>query len=151
LQSQLSAGLDYTSPSCTKREEDNSMRSGKLDEELNRMSEIMNHYGSDALLLFNESFAATNEREGTEIARQIVGTLLDDRARMFFVTHMYEFANSFAEEGRPDVAFLRAERRGDGTRSFKLIEAEPLRTSFGEDLYKDIFATSAGGTQQLAG
>ncbi|MGV2184005.1 MutS-related protein [Rhizobium rhizogenes] len=134
-----------------KREEDNSMRSGKLDEELSRMSEIMNHYSSDALLLFNESFAATNEREGTEIAKQIVGTLLDDRARMFFVTHMFGFANGFAEEARPGVAFLRAERRSDGTRSFKLIEAEPLRTSFGEDLYKDIFATSAAASQQLTG
>lgn len=114
------------------------------------MNEIMNDYSSDALLLFNESFAATNEREGTEIARQIVGSLLDDRARMFFVTHMYEFANGFAEEGRPDVAFLRAERRDDGTRSFNLIEAEPLRTSFGEDLYKEIFAP-AGGSRQLIG
>ncbi|MBY5358259.1 hypothetical protein HFO94_32995 [Rhizobium leguminosarum] len=45
---------------------------------------------------------------------------------------MFEFASGFAEEGRSDVAFLRAERRDDGTRSFKLTEAAPLRTSFGE-------------------
>ncbi|UWM80812.1 hypothetical protein [Rhizobium sp. SRDI969] len=81
---------------------------------------------------FNESFATTNEREVREIARQIVATFLDDRARMFFVTRMFEFANDFAEEARSDVAFLRAERRDDGTRSFKLTEAAPLRTSFGE-------------------
>ncbi|MGZ2408398.1 hypothetical protein U8P68_25550 (plasmid) [Rhizobium ruizarguesonis] len=42
-------------------------------------------------------------------------------------------------------------RRDDGSRSFKLIEGAPLRTSFGEDLYKVIFATSAGGAQQLPG
>jgi hypothetical protein len=126
-----------------KREEDNSMRSGKLDEELSRMSAIVDHFDSDALTLFNESFSATNEREGTEIARQIVGTLLDHRTRMFFVTHMFEFANGFAEEGRRDVAFLRAERHDDGSRSFRQIEGTPLRTSFGEDLYRDIFESTS--------
>jgi hypothetical protein len=35
--------------------------------------------------------------------------------------------------------FLRAERRPDGTRPFKLIEGEPLQTSYGEDLYTAIF------------
>jgi DNA mismatch repair ATPase MutS len=125
-----------------KREED----SGKLDEELSRMSEIMNHYGSDALLLLNESFAATNEREGTEIAGKSLARC-SMTARMFFVTRMFEFA----EDGRPDVAFLRAERQDDGSRSFTLIEAEPLRPSFGEDLYKDIFATADAAARQLPG
>jgi hypothetical protein len=34
---------------------------------------------------------------------------------------------------------LRAERQSDGSRTFKLIEGEPLETSYGEDLYKKIF------------
>ncbi|MBY5441155.1 hypothetical protein [Rhizobium leguminosarum] len=71
--------------------------------------------------------------EGTEIARQIVGALLNHRTRMFFVTHMFEFANGFAEDDSRGVAFLRAERREDGSRTYKLIEGKPLRTSFGED------------------
>ena len=61
---------------------------------------------------------------------------------MFFVTHTYEFASAFAEDGRTDVAFLRAERHADGTRTYKLVEGEPLRTSFGEDLYRNIFEHS---------
>lgn len=40
-----------------------------------------------------------------------------------------------------NVLFLRAERTADGERSFKLIEGEPLATSYGEDLYQRIFAT----------
>jgi len=36
-------------------------------------------------------------------------------------------------------AFLRAERQSDGGRTFKLIEGEPLQTSYGEDLYNKIF------------
>lgn len=38
------------------------------------------------------------------------------------------------------VLFLRADRQADGTRTFKLVEGEPLPTSFGEDLYQNIFA-----------
>jgi hypothetical protein len=45
--------------------------------------------------LFNESFSATNEREGSEIARRIVAALLDGWVKVFFVTHMYELARGF--------------------------------------------------------
>jgi hypothetical protein len=47
------------------------------------------------------------------------------------------------------TTFLRAERRPDGTRPFKLIEGEPLQTSYGEDLYRTIFVggTGEGGRQ----
>ncbi|RME45057.1 MAG: DNA mismatch repair protein MutS, partial [Caldilineae bacterium] len=43
----------------SKREEDASMESGKFDEELGRMSAIVDAISPDALILFNESFAAT--------------------------------------------------------------------------------------------
>ena len=55
-----------------KREEDATMESGKLDEELARMSDIVDHITPGCILLCNESFASTNEREGSQIARQIV-------------------------------------------------------------------------------
>jgi DNA mismatch repair ATPase MutS len=124
-----------------KREEDAAMKSGKLDEELSRMSDTVDNITPDSMVLFNESFAATNEREGSEIARQIVGALLEKRIKVFFVTHLYEFAHSFYDQEMENAFFLRAERQTDGGRSFKLIEAEPLQTSFGEDLYKRIFGT----------
>lgn len=120
-----------------KREEDASMQSGKLDEELGRMSAIVDALIPDAMVLFNESFAATNEHEGSEIARQVVRALLERRIKVFFVTHLYEFARGFA--GQDNVLFLRAERKPDGTRTFKLIEGEPLPTSYGPDLYHRIF------------
>lgn len=122
-----------------KREEDATMESGKLDEELARMSDIVDKIRSNSLVLFNESFAATNAREGSEIARQIVGALLDKRIKVFFVTHLYEFAHSFSDKKMENAIFLRAERRTDGKRTIRLIEGEPLQTSYGEDLYKKIF------------
>jgi DNA mismatch repair ATPase MutS len=122
-----------------RREEDETMRSGKFDEELQRMSEVVDHLSPNSLLLFNESFAATNEREGSEIARQIVCALLERKIKLFFVSHQYTFTSGFHGREWDNVTFLRAERKEDGTRTFKLVQAEPLRTSYGEDLYNRIF------------
>ncbi len=122
-----------------KREEDAAMESGKLAEELSRMSDIVDNIRSNSMLLFNESFAATNEREGSEIARQIVSALLEKRVEVFFVTHLYEFARGFYDKKTENAVFLRAERQADGRRTFKIIEGEPLQTSYGEDLYHRIF------------
>jgi len=118
-----------------KREEDSTMQSGKFDEELSRMSEIVDTITPDSLILFNESFAATNEREGSGIASQIVRALLEKRIKVFYVTHLYQLARGFYEKNEGAAIFLRAERQ----RSFKLVEGEPLQTSFGADLYEKIF------------
>ncbi len=125
-----------------KREEDATMKSGKLDEELSRMSGIVDDLTPNAMVLFNESFAATNEREGSEIGRQIVRALLEKRLKVFFVTHFYDLANGFWEKAMRNAIFLRAERQPDGGRTFRLIEGEPLQTSYGKDLYSRIFAAA---------
>jgi len=122
-----------------KREEDVSMESGKLDEELGRMSDIVDHITPNSILLFNESFAATNEREGSEIARQIVSALLEKRVKMFFVTHLYEFSHSLFNQNITTALFLRAEREAEGKRTYKIVEGAPLETSFGEDSYLKVF------------
>ena len=111
------------------------MTSGRLDEELRRMSVIADHIGPHCLMLFNESFAGTNEREGSEIGRQVVRALLDEEVTVFFVSHRFDFADSFRRQLADSTVFLRAERRPDGHRDYKLIVKEPLPTSFGEDLY----------------
>ncbi len=123
-----------------KREEDTAMKHGKLDEELARMSKIVGAIRPNALLLFNESFASTNEREGSEIARQLVTAMLDKHIKVFFVTHLYEFAGGMFGAGLPDALFLRAERESDGTRSFRLVVAAPQETSYGADLFDEVFA-----------
>jgi DNA mismatch repair ATPase MutS len=122
-----------------KREEDVTMESGKFSEELSRMSAIVDALTPHSMLLFNESFAATNEREGSEIAQQIVRALLETRVKVYFVTHQYEFARSVFEQKSDNAVFLRAERQANGRRTFKLLPGEPLQTSFGVDLYKEVF------------
>jgi hypothetical protein len=127
-----------------KREEDATMESGRLDEELNRMSSIADALTPDSMLLLNESFAATNEREGSEIARQIVYALLERRVRVFFVTHLSEFARGLWDDETDGALFLRAEREADGRRTFRLLPGEPLETSFGADVYEEVFGGATG-------
>lgn len=122
-----------------KREEDEKLNSGKFDEELGRLSAIVDQIGPNALVLFNESFAATNEREGSEVSRQIVSALLEKGIRIVFVTHQYPFARSFVGRAADDVRFLRAERLADGSRTFRIVEGEPLETSYGEDVCREVF------------
>jgi DNA mismatch repair ATPase MutS len=129
-----------------KREEDETMESGKLDEELGRMSQVADTIAPNCLLLCNESFAATNEREGSEIARQVVNALLEAGVKVLFVTHMFDLASSFHRQGLDTALFLRAERRSDGARPFRISEGEPRPTSYGEDSYQKIFGKEIGGT-----
>jgi hypothetical protein len=131
-----------------KREEDAKMESGKLDEELSRMSAIVDKLAPGAMVLFNESFAATNEREGSEIAAQITQALLERGVKVCFVTHLYEFARSLHAKRMPNAIFLRAERRPDGTRTFRVTEGEPLQTSYGRDLYETVFGPARPSTSK---
>ncbi len=122
-----------------KREEDTTMESGKLDEELSRMNKIVDKINSNSIVFLNESFSATNEIEGSEIAKQITKALVDRGIKVVFVTHQFEFANSLNEKKMQNAIFLRAERLSNGTRTFRVIEGEPLQTSYGQDLYGKIF------------
>jgi DNA mismatch repair ATPase MutS len=122
-----------------RREEDSTMESGKLDEELRRMSEIVDKLSPRSMILFNESFAATNEREGSEIAAQITKALLGCGVKVLSVTHLHEFARGLYDDKMPNAAFLRAERLPDATRTFRMVEGEPLQTSYGNDLYDAVF------------
>ena len=123
-----------------KREEDGSMSSGKLDEELTRMSKIVDRVTPNSLILFNESFASTNEYEGSEIAFQIVKAMLEKNIKVIFVTHMYSLSHKLYEEEKDNILFLRAGRQADGKRTFRMNEEKPLATSFGKDLFEKMFS-----------
>ena len=64
---------------------------------------------------------------------------LERRIKIFFITHLFEFAPAFYNKNTEKAIFLRAERQSDGRRTFKLTEGEPLQTSYGEDSYNRIF------------
>jgi hypothetical protein len=133
-----------------KREEDATMTSGKLDEELIRMRAVIGQVTRGSLVLLNESFASTNEREGSEIARQIVRALVDSGVKVCYVTHLFDLAHGFYREPPGPALFLRAERQVDGTRTFRVLEGEPLPTSYGEDVYRQVFGVAPGAAAATA-
>lgn len=122
-----------------KREEDKEMNQGKLEEELARMSSIIDSLQPDDLILFNESFSSTNEREGSELFIQITRALTDRNISVFSVTHLFDYASSFSKN--ENTLFLRAQRKEDGQRTFLMEQGLPLRTSYGEDIYESVFPT----------
>ena len=122
-----------------KREEDTKLESGKLDEELSRMSLIVDRLRPGSLLLCNESFSSTNEREGSEIHRQIVDALLECGVRVVSVSHMYEFVISYYQRKREDMLFLQPQRIENGERTFRLVSGVPTPTSYGDDIYRSVF------------
>ena len=119
------------------------MQRGRLDDELARMSTIVDELRPNTLLLLNESFASTDQREGSEIAAQILGALRDAGVKAVFVTHLVDFPRNVFESGAPDVLFLRAGRLENGERTFRIAPAAPLATSYAGDLYREVFAEDA--------
>ncbi len=126
------------------RGEDAGMNSGKLDEELLRINEIIARITPGSILLMNESFATTTERDGSKIAHDIISALIESGILVFFVTHLFEFAHALYCQNPGNVLFLRAGREEDGNRSFTVLPGEPLRTSFGEDLFNRILGGTKG-------
>jgi hypothetical protein len=121
-----------------KRNEDPSMTGGKLDEELARMSVTVSHISPGCLLLCNEPFGSTNEKEGSDIGRQVFVPLAAAGVKVFVVTHLYDLAESLYEKDLNTALFLRAPRQVGG-QPFRLVEGPPEATAYGEDVYTRIF------------
>lgn len=109
---------------------------GRLEEELKRMSGIISRISEDSLLLLNESFASTTEKEGSQIAYDIIIPLYEKRIEVMMVTHLHEFAKRVYEEQLPDSEFLVAERKENGDRTFRMLRGKPHYSSYGTDLYQ---------------
>ena len=119
------------------RREDSAMNSGRLDEELGRMSRIVDRLSEDSIIFLNESFATTTEKEGSVIAYDLTKALMNTGVRMLTVTHLLEYAHKLYAEKNDAVVFLSAGRNEDGSRSFKITENAPEDTSYGMDLFEE--------------
>ena len=129
------------------RREDSAMNSGRLDEELRRMDKIVSQLDQASMLLLNESFATTTEKEGSAIAYDIIKALKEERVRLLTVTHLTSFAQRIYEEmgeGKdPEAAFYSAQRLEDGSRTFKILPHAPQQTSFGLELFEEVLGTTS--------
>lgn len=124
-----------------KQEEDEELDKGKLAEEMSRFSELLNFGQPNALFLFNESFASTNETEGSLISEEVVQGLIQAEETVVFVTHQYEFAEKMYEKNIG--TFIRPSRSQEGERLYKMVLTEPKPTGYGLDIYQKIFGDEA--------
>ena len=114
------------------------------------MNRIVENLGERSLILLNESFATTTEKEGSVIAYDIIKALSEAGVKILTVTHLLSFAQRIYEETQAKeaageesgVEFLSAERMENGKRTFKMIQHAPELTSFGLDLYESIIKES---------
>ncbi|MBP3595022.1 MAG: hypothetical protein J6J44_10870 [Lachnospiraceae bacterium] len=118
------------------RNEDEHLNNGRLSEELQRMSNMINKAVPNSLFLLNESFASTTEKEGSKIAEGIINAFYEKNITTMMVTHLYQLAKKKYDEAKDGSHFLVAERTENGTRTFKMLPGEPTYTSFGTDLFK---------------
>lgn len=118
------------------RSEDEQLSNGRLSEELQRMSNMINKTVPNSLFLLNESFASTTEKEGAKIAEGIINAFYEKNITTMMVTHLYQLAKKKYDEAKEGSHFLVAERTENGTRTFKMLPGEPTYTSFGTDLFK---------------
>lgn len=118
------------------RKEDAMLSRGRLEEELKRMSSIVSQLSRDSLLLLNESFASTTEKEGSQIAYNVIMPLYDKKIEVMMVTHLHEFARNIYDRQLPGTEFLVAERLENGKRTFHMIPGKPHYSSYGTDLFQ---------------
>jgi hypothetical protein len=107
------------------RREENPELGGKLDEELARLSALVDRLEPGSLLLFNEPFASTRELEGSALGREIIQALLEAGIDVVLVTHLRQLAWAF-----PGAWFLRAEAGG----GFRLVEGPPEERRYAQEL-----------------
>ena len=120
------------------RREDEQLNSGRLQEELKRISDMVNAAEPYCLFLLNESFASTTEKEGSQIAEGILHAFYDKEITTVMVTHLFQLARNLYNNKPDGTSFLVAERKDDGTRTFKMLPGEPGYTSYGTDLFKEL-------------
>ncbi|MEM0139902.1 MAG: hypothetical protein QXZ44_04740 [Ferroplasma sp.] len=118
-----------------KREESN--LTGRLDEELQRISSLIDEIRPYSLLLMNESFSSTNNDEGTAIAENIIKGLEMANVRVFFVTFFLEFINRMNHYNNGQL--LIAERENNAARTFKIVPAMEADRGHAMDIYAEIF------------
>lgn len=127
------------------REEEGGDGGGKLEGELVRLDRAVATMVPGALLLSNESFSSTDEAEATRIGLGVFRGLVGAGIRVVAVTHVVSLARELSSSGRPPAVFLRAQRGVGGTRPYRIVPGEPLRTSFAEDLWEKEFGYPLGG------
>jgi hypothetical protein len=139
----------FTAPVVTgvfthfRRGDDGEEEGGTLSGELSRMGRLVDEMSPGALLLSNESFASTDEHTAAAIGAPLVAALLDSGVEVHLVTHLHELAETVNRDEDGRALFLRAERRPDGFRTFRMVPGRPRATSDAVEIFTRAFGSPA--------
>lgn len=134
------AAESFTAPVTTSlqthfvRGEEAERDTGRLDADLARLAETVSRLNQGAMLLLNEPLSGTNEREGSEIAKQVISALTEEGVTVVLVTHFFTLATALRGTPSAPVLHLIAERLADGRRTYRIREGDPQPSAFGSDL-----------------
>lgn len=121
------------------RGEDAALSYGKLAEELTRFHDLLPFIKNKALVLLNESFATTTEKEGCEIALDVLKALSKVRPSLFFVTHNFRLLKSMDEIDKllENNVHMRSlvvcKGKSPTDRTYTIIPGEPQEEVYGFD------------------
>lgn len=104
----FSSGISNAIYSYYKHEEDAELNSGRLDGALERMSAIADTITLHSLVLFDESFSAPNEREGSTILRNVITALLEATVPIVFMTCFFDLSHVPYTQHLTKALFLQA-------------------------------------------
>jgi DNA mismatch repair ATPase MutS len=120
-------------------DEDEALSHGKLAEEMTRFHDTLPLMKDNALVLLNESFATTTEKEGYEIIIDVLKALSKVRPSLFFVTHNFELLKNMQKVSMmlENNVHLRSLIAYPGSssidRTYTIIPGEPQDEIFGLD------------------
>jgi hypothetical protein len=107
------------------RREDRTLSYGKFEEEVKRLSAIVEGLRRGDYVLMDETFSSTNQVEASAVAEEVIAALVDSGVNVFYVTFLQDFLNRFLDRYRERAVLLVPEVRQDGTRTFRLVRGKP--------------------------
>lgn len=126
-------------------EETLGINKGRLGEEAERISEIINNSTSESLVLLNETFSSTRRIDGYYLGRDVLKIFMKKKCKGIYVTHFGELAEEIKalNEKVPDGSKLESLVAGiiatddtglTGSRTFRIQRRKPDGLGYSRDI-----------------
>lgn len=103
---------------------------GRLDDELNRVNEILKYIkGRRVFLFFNETFSGTDDKRGFELLRETVDTISNNNCFGLWVTHFHEVLTL-------NYPVLSVQVSEDNERTYRIEKSKCGMSSYALDILK---------------
>lgn len=114
------------------RAESESLTVGKLEDDIRRVHNIMNHIDKNSLIIANELFSSTTKKDAVQLSQKIIGKIKAKGARMIFITFLEEITH--LEEADTYVSLV--DKEDPDRRLFKIVRQEADNRAYTASLVK---------------